>query len=100
MHRSGSAFFCANAGCSDCGYGGSQSRIDFLCGIYEFAQLSVSALAGVGGFLDGVGEVLGFISGFVKALGSFFRSGVSLELSSRSMPLRAACALFSCICQL
>lgn len=48
---------------------------DFLCGIYEFAQLSVSVLAGVGGFLDGVGEVLGFISGFVNAFGGFFRGG-------------------------
>ena len=53
----------------------SESCTDFLCGIYEFAQLSVSVLAGVGGFLDGVGEVLGFISGFVNAFGGFFRSG-------------------------
>lgn len=49
---------------------------DFLCGIYEFAELSVSVLAGVGGFLDGVGEVLGFISGFVNALVSLFEGGV------------------------
>lgn len=49
---------------------------DFLCGIYEFAQLSVSVLAGVGGFLDGIGEVLGFISGIVKALVSLFEGGV------------------------
>lgn len=75
MYCSGSAFFCGNAGCSDCGYGGSQSCTDFLCGIYEFAELSVSVLAGVGGFLDGVGEVLGFISGFVNAFGGFFRGG-------------------------
>lgn len=47
----------------------------------------------------GIGEVLCFISGFVKALVSFFKGGVSLELSSRSMPFGAACALFSCICQ-
>lgn len=99
MHCSVSAFFCGNAGCSDCGYGGSQSRADFLCGISEFAQLSVSVLAGIGGFLDGIGEVLGFISGFVKLLAAF-SVAVLLELSSRSMPLRAACALFSCICQL
>lgn len=53
MYCSGSAFFCGNAGCSDCGNGGSQSCADFLCGIYEFAQLSVSVLAGVGGFFRG-----------------------------------------------
>lgn len=46
-----------------------------LCGIYEFAQLSVSVLAGFVGFLDEIGEVLGFISGFVKAFGGFFRGG-------------------------
>ena len=49
---------------------------DFLCGISEFAQLSVSVIAGVGGFLDGIGEVLGFISRFVKAPVSLFKGGV------------------------
>ena len=55
-----------------------QSRTDFLCGISELAQLSVSILAGFVGFLDGIGEVLGFISGFVNAFGGFFSGGVSL----------------------
>lgn len=71
-----------------------------LCGIYEFAQLSVSVLAGFVGFLDGIGEVLGFISGFVKAFGGFFRGGSVGTKVTRSMPFRAACALFSCICRL
>ena len=52
-----------------------ESCTDFLCDTSELAQLSVSVLAGVGGFLDGVGEVLGFISGFVNAFGGFFRGG-------------------------
>ena len=75
MHSHAVLFSCGNAGCSDCGYGGSQSCTDFLCGISELAQLSVSILAGFVGFLDGVGDVLGFISGFVNAFVGFFRSG-------------------------
>lgn len=75
MHSQAVLFSCGNAGCSDCGYGGSQSCTDFLCGISELAQLSVSILAGFVGFLDGVGDVLGFISGFVNAFVGFFRSG-------------------------
>ena len=54
----------------------TESCTDFLCGIYEFAQLSVSVLAGVGGFLDRVGEVLCYISGFVKAFVCLFKGGV------------------------
>lgn len=100
MHSQAVLFSCGNASCSGCGYGGSQSRTDFLCGISELAQLSVSILAGFVGFLDGIGEVLGFISGFVKAFGGFFRGGSVGTKVTRSMPFRAACALFSCICQL
>ena len=69
-------FSCGNAGCPDRRRSSPESRADFLCGIPEFAQFPVSVLAGVGGFLDGVGEDLGFISGFVKALVSFFKGGV------------------------
>ncbi|MBS6472556.1 MAG: hypothetical protein KH377_11465 [[Eubacterium] siraeum] len=75
MHSQAVLFSCGNAGCSDCGYGGSQSCTNFLCAIYKFAELSASILAGFVGFLDEIGEVLGFISGFVKAFGGFFRSG-------------------------
>lgn len=35
-----------------------------------------SVLAGVGGFLDRVGEVLGFISGCVNTFVGFFKGGV------------------------
>ena len=69
-------FSCGNAGCSDCCRSSPESRADFLCGIPEFAQFPVSVLAGIGGFLDGVGEVLCFISGFVKAFVSLFKGGV------------------------
>ena len=69
-------FSCGNAGCPDRRSSSPESRADFLCGISEFTQLSVSVLAGVGGFLDGVGEDLGFISGFVKALVSLSKGGV------------------------
>lgn len=69
-------FSCGNTGCSDCCRSSPESRTDFLCGISEAAQLSVSVLTGIGGFPDGIGEVLGFISGFVKALVSLFKGGV------------------------
>ena len=69
-------FSCGNAGCSYCGCSGTQSRTDFLCGIPEFAQFPVSVLAGIGGFLYGIGEVLCFISRFVKTLVSIFKGGV------------------------
>lgn len=82
MYCSGSAFFCGNAGCSDCGNGGSQSCADFLCGISEFAQLSVSVLAGVGDFFMELEKSLASSpASSMHAFVSFFRSGVSLELS-------------------
>ena len=44
--------------------------------ISEFAQLSVSVLACVGGFLNRIGEILCFISRFIKALVGICESGV------------------------
>ena len=65
-------FPCGNAGCSDCRRDRPESCANFLCSISELAQLSVSVLTCVCGFLDGIGEILCFISGVVKALVSLF----------------------------
>lgn len=73
---------------------------DFLCGIHEFDQLSVSVLACVSGFLDGIGEIIASSAPASSKPLSAFSRAVLLEFSSRSMPFKAACALFSCICQL
>ena len=99
MYCSGSAFFCGNAGCSDCCRSSPQSRADFLCGIYEFAQLSVSVLAGVGDFFMELEKSLASSPASSMLLAAFSMA-VLFELRSRSMPLRTACALFNCICRL
>ena len=67
---------CGNAGCSDRRRGRPESRTDFLCGISEPAQLSVSVLACVGGVLDGIREILCLISRFIKAFVGICEGGV------------------------
>ena len=63
---------------------------DFLCGISEFTQLPVSVFAGVGGFLNGIEEIIASSAPASSKPSSVFSRAVLLELSSRSMPLRAA----------
>ena len=73
-HCNRSAFLLSETRLKLRGKGGGKGREALRQQLREPRRFFV--LAGVGGFLDRVGEVLGFISGCVNTFVSFFKGGV------------------------